>query len=60
MDSAFMKIFPGLLKKLAAKPKITGRPPKTSTIASVAPLPRGVQAKKPAPPAAPLAKLPGM
>ena len=53
-DSALMKIFSGLMQKSKGKPKVTGRPRKTSTIADLAPLPRGVQAKptsmaKPAP-----------
>jgi hypothetical protein len=46
MDAAFQKIFAGLTKKAPPKKhRVTGRPPKTSTLADLAPLPKGVQAK---------------
>lgn len=41
-----MKVFAGLAKR-KGQPKVTGRPPKTSTLADLAPLPKGMQTTNP-------------
>ena len=46
-DIASMKSFLAGLLKRAGAPKVNGRPKKMSTIADVAPLPRGIQTQSP-------------
>ena len=47
MDSAPLKNFLAGLLKRGGQPKVNGRPKTTSTIASVAPLPKGMQTRNP-------------
>lgn len=62
-DSAPMKVFGNIFRRVPDKPKVTGRPPKTSTLADLAPLPKGVQTRNPTraklPPLPPLLGMPG-